>query len=365
MVLLIRDNECFEPRVKNYLQYYQKHNIAYHVIGWNRDGSANPDPKATYYQKPAQYGKMMGNFGKKVLWMLYVMKQIFHHRKTVNVVHACDYDVAIPAMLMCKLLGKKLIFDVFDWQENPSGKFGILAVIDWLENWVYRHADYVILCDEERKKQAKVDRETVHVLPNIPNFQVSFDKDLSQKLLQQRKSYRLTLSYVGALDANRGLENLLECTAGQPDVLLNIAGFGMHEALVEEYAREYPNVCWWGRVEYDRGQTIMKESDAIVAMYYLTNPVHKYAAPNKYFESLILGIPLITTENTAVGSKVSRFQTGFAIGQSQEAFDALLTDAAVKEKLNTMAKNCQSVWENHYASYYDNFMKQHYMEMIG
>ena len=293
------------------------------------------------------------------------MRQIFRHRKNIDAVHACDYDVAIPALLMCKLLGKTLIFDVFDWLENSSGKFGVYAVIDWLENWAYRKADYVIVCDEERVKQAKATREQVFVLPNIPNFKISYDENLMRELREQRKKYRLVLSYVGVLDANRGLENLLEYTATHPDVLLNIAGFGMHEESVEKYAQQYPNICWRHRVEYDQGQTIMKESDAIVAMYYLTNPVHKYAAPNKYFESLILGVPLVTTENTAVGKKVSRFTTGFAIGETINALEVALGDENLNKKLNEMAENCQSTWDHYYASYYDNFMKQNYMKMIG
>lgn len=40
MVLLIRDNEGFEPRLQNYLEFFKNKNIDYRVIAWNRNGKA-------------------------------------------------------------------------------------------------------------------------------------------------------------------------------------------------------------------------------------------------------------------------------------------------------------------------------------
>ena len=57
MILLIRDNECFEPRVKNYLRYFETHNIPYRVIAWNRNGTAKLDDHIVFYQRRAEYGK--------------------------------------------------------------------------------------------------------------------------------------------------------------------------------------------------------------------------------------------------------------------------------------------------------------------
>ena len=50
MVLFIRDNECFEPRVKNYLNYFDDNNIDYKVIAWNRNGSAKPKNNFVFFQ---------------------------------------------------------------------------------------------------------------------------------------------------------------------------------------------------------------------------------------------------------------------------------------------------------------------------
>ena len=97
MVLFIRDNECFEPRVQNYLDYFEKHNIDYHVLAWNRNGTAKSNPKITFFERRAEYGKRLKNIPNKLFWMFFVIKGIIKHRKECKVIHACDIDAILPA----------------------------------------------------------------------------------------------------------------------------------------------------------------------------------------------------------------------------------------------------------------------------
>ncbi len=364
MVLFIRDNECFEPRVKNYLHYFDAHNIPYHVIAWNRNGTAQPNEHITFFQRRSEYGKRIKNIPNKLLWMFFVMKQIRKHRKNCTAIHACDIDGILPALFMGKLLGKTVIFDIFDWISSLTGKGLVYRMVEFLQNSAYKRSDHIILCEEERKAQAKEKNDSVHVLPNIPNIQITYDEATAKAIQGQRDSHRLVISYVGVFDRDRGLENLLDCVSKQPDIQLNIAGFGVLDELIRSYAEKYSNICYWGRVEYAVGQTIMKYSDLMAAMYHLTSPLHKYAAPNKYYESLILEVPMITTENTLVGSKVQTYDTGFVIGETQEQLSALLSDKSLLQKSGQKRESCRITWNRIYKDYYNSFMKNEYLEMI-
>lgn len=364
MILFIRDNECFEPRVQNYLNYFNENDVDYHVIAWNRSGNAKIDKNITFFQRRAEFGKRIKNIPNKLAWMFFVIKTIWKNRKECTAIHACDIDAVLPALFIGKLLHKKVVFDIFDWISSLTGKGAIYILVEFLQNFAYKHCDAVILCEEERKAQAKTDNANVLVLPNIPDGKTKFDKKTLEKTSVQHQRYKIVISYVGVFDKDRGLENLLECVSKRPNVLLNIAGFGILDGLIKMYSETYENICYWERVEYNVGQAIMKNSDMIAAMYYLSSPLHKYAAPNKYYESLLLSVPMITTEKTLVGSKTRKYDTGFVLDESAEALAALLDDPLLNDKIENKKENCHEVWEKVYCNYFENFMRYKYTKII-
>ena len=364
MILFIRDNECFEPRVRNYFHYFDEHQIDYKVIAWNRNGSAKPEEHICFFKRRSEYGKRIKNIPNKIAWMFFVMKEIFKNRATCTAIHACDIDAIIPALIVGKILGKTVVFDIFDWISSLTGKGFVYRVVEWAQNIAYKYSDHIILCEEERKAQAKTKNPNVHVLPNIPNGMISLDQETLAITENNLEQYKFVVSYVGVFDKDRGLENLLQCVANNKDILLNIAGFGVLGDMIQEYAKQNSNIVYWGRVEYPIGQAIQKNSSLIAAMYHLTSPLHKYAAPNKYYESLKLGVPMITTENTLVGSKVDRYDTGFVLDESIESLHTLFGRGDLLDEITRKKVNCHKVWDEVYSGYFDTFMQEEYLVMI-
>ncbi len=365
MVLFIRDNECFEPRVRNYFHYFDEHGIEYRVIAWNRNGKGKANDHIIFFERRAEYGKRIANIPNKMKWMFFVAKEIIKNKKECTAIHACDIDAVLPALFVGKIFGKKVIFDIFDWISSLTGKGLVYQIVEWLQNYAYKHSDYVILCEEERTAQAKAENAEVHILPNIPDGKTKYDEKTLKITQHNLDRYDYVVSYVGVFDRDRGLENLLECVSKKANICLNIAGFGILEDMVEKYSDKYPNIFSWGRVDYAVGQAIMKNSSLLAAMYHLTSPLHQYAAPNKYYESLVLQVPIITTRDTLVGSKVERYDTGFVLDESLEALTALFEQENLLDEINKKKKNCQNVWNEIYSGYYDTFMRNEYIKMIG
>ena len=109
----------------------------------------------------------------------------------------------------------------------------------------------------------------------------------------------------------------------------------------------------------------MKNSHLIAAMYHLTSPLHKYAAPNKYYESLMLEVPMITTENTLVGSKTKRYDTGFVLDETIESLEKLLISETLQKEITCKKEKCHIVWNDVYKNYYEQFMESQYLTMIA
>lgn len=360
MVIIIRDNECIEPRIKTYENYLLKSGIPFLTIGWDRKGIAENDEHHVFFDKRASYGKKILNILPKIQWMLFVNRLLRKHKKNINAIHACDVDAVIPAFRFAKRNNITIIFDVFDWISSELDNNFVFRFIEKLENKYYEESNYVIICEEQRKKQAATVAKNLLIMPNIPHKDYVCDEEVVQEINSRKEDYRITLGYVGVFDYNRGLEDLLEAVGSSDDVLLEIAGYGALCDTVKKAAQKYRNIHFWGSVEYDKGQTILSQTDVIVALYYLTNPVHRFAAPNKYYEALKLNKPLLTTQGTLVGEKVMKYDTGFVVAEGIEPIRNVLTKMSGQSDLELLANNSKRVWEERYKNYIAKFLEEDY-----
>ena len=166
----------------------------------------------------------------------------------------------------------------------------------------------------------------------------------------------------------RGIEHLLQLVKQDNRFVLDIAGTGDElDSVVKEYAAECNRIIFHGKVLYDEALELMHNSDFIVALYYLSIPVHKYASPNKFHESLFLGRPIITSKDTLVGARVEAANTGYVVDDTLEGlasvFDGYGTESYLI-KYREKCKNCGQLWENNYKNYRTQWMEGEYIKLI-
>lgn len=288
---------------------------------------------------------------------------MYKYRKSYKIIHACDFDTVLPALLFKLLFRKTLIYDVFDWFvdsrhfKNKLVKNTILLV----EKIVLRLSDVTIICDEERSKQLNYMPKQLWVLPNIPDFRFKYNfmenKNKMDKVIH--------LSYVGTMPADRGIEKLLECVRKNTSLQLEIAGFGIMDKMVKEYSDKYSNICFYGTVPYEKGIQIMQRSDIIIAIYEKVVLNNVYAAPNKYYEGLYLSKPILTTQGTLVGNHTEKDRTGFVIGESLEELESFFKQEHLQELIIEYGKNAGLIWTERFENYVYQFMTQKYLAFIN
>ena len=108
----------------------------------------------------------------------------------------------------------------------------------------------------------------------------------------------------------------------------------------------------------------MNQSDIIVAFYEKKVKNNIYAAPNKYYESLFLQKPLLTTAGTAVGNKVEKYRTGIAIEEDADALRNFLMEFSKQDLYAEMVNNADHLWNSQYVKYVDEFMHNNYLKFI-
>jgi glycosyltransferase involved in cell wall biosynthesis len=139
--------------------------------------------------------------------------------------------------------------------------------------------------------------------------------------------------------------------------------------MIKQKSDTSSRIIYHGVVKYEDGIKIMQKSDFIIGMYYKQASNHVYAAPNKFFESLYLAKPLITTQGTLVGEKTNFYETGYAIEEGYIEIANFFTEFIQnKEKslrqYDLKIANAANLWNSKYAHYFEKRLVQDYINII-
>ena len=220
----------------------------------------------------------------------------------------------------------------------------------------------MIICEPERKAQITVPvKKEPLVMPNIPEI------DEASVLITDSK-YQFnnawpTLAYFGGFTLDRFLVELIE-SAKTAHVNLLIGGYG--NAVVEEKLKQVEgceNVRYFGRMGMKDGLQMSNNADAVFAMYCKTNANHVYAAPNKYYEAMLLGKPIITTKGTILEEKVLKNGMGYVIDETMDELLAL-ENSLTKEDMKQKGTRARMLWDTCFKNYIRKFFDDTYSGVI-
>lgn len=369
MIIITRSNGIYSsPRIEKYINFFEKEKIKYLAIGWDRKGENLYRENTIYFRKKTGYN--IGGFEAsyyRILWMLFLMKTFYRYRKDIKMIHAFDLDAAYPATLFKFLFHRKIktIFDVCDWFSSnfDKEKSLIKRIFKIMEKFTIKYSDEVIICEPERIRQIpyKLNKPEL-IVPNTPAF-TSYD------FLQKDEKFQfnnplLVLSYVGGFSKSRLLDELLDLVQ-KSKINLLIAGFG--EKDIENRCiqlQSLPNFKYFGKVKYLDGLNIMYNSDLIYAMYSSKNSNNIYAAPNKYYEAMLLGKPILTNKGTILTEKIINNGIGYVVSENYEDIQLVLSSISLKD-VRTKGNKAKEMWNKTYNKYFENFIKNKYVNLIS
>ena len=245
-----------------------------------------------------------------------VFVYIFMHKNEYDVIHACDFDTAFPLLFIHHL--PTVVYDIFDYYADTHKSPKIIEkTIRKFENIIIRKSNAVIICSEERKMQIYPEQpQNLIVIHNSPSFD-----NIAETALEVRKNVtRCSIAYVGSLSEERFLKEIADVIISRNDVELHIGGIGVLEKYFLELSKKYDNIIYYGHMEYKDVLSLESQCDLMTAIYDPSMPNHKYAAPNKFYESLMLKKPVIMMKNTGMDKFVSEYDLGYVINGGKETF---------------------------------------------
>lgn len=249
-------------------------------------------------------------------WMR-VRQFLLKHGKEYDVFHVCDFDTAVPALFIGK--HPKIVYDIFDYYaDSHIAPDWISAIIRKAENMVIRKSDVTIICSEARKKQifpAKV--KQLVVIHNSPSSQIQRE---DQQLNRDSQPMKCKLVFVGMLSEDRFLREIAEVIRNRNDIELHIGGMGVLGEYFQSLSQTTENIFFYGKLSYPKALDLENRCDIMTAIYDPKIPNHKYAAPNKFYEALMLKKPLIMLKNTGMDNYVSQYELGAVIDLEKVSF---------------------------------------------
>ena len=284
----------------------------------------------------------LGNLPYVLVWQVRLLWQLIAKRNTYDIIHACDFDTILPALVINGIWHKKLIYDIFDFYADMMRLTPkpIVYILRHIELWAINQVDAIILPDTSRYQQIKGSHPKKSVvIYNSP--QETIPSEGIKRIGNTDSHFRL--AYVGNLQVQRGLLHLLDILKRYPDWELDLAGFGPDEALILDYVKGMPNIRWHGRVPYSRALDLNRRADVLIALYDPSVPNHRYASPNKAFEAMMLGKPVIVARNTNVDEIIEQVNCGLVVDYEdiatlETALLLLRNDPKVRNRMGYQAR---------------------------
>tara|TARA_B100000925_G_C22000984_1_gene471257 strand:- start:933 stop:2021 length:1089 start_codon:yes stop_codon:yes gene_type:complete len=361
MIVFLRSHDIkSDGRLQKYISVLKKRNIDYKAIFWSRDKVFQNDNFYTSFNLRSETGRGLMNLHKIFLFNIWIFFKLFSKRTEIKTVHAVDLDTIIPALFFSKIFQKKLIYDIFDMTSESRKMNETLRKFFFnIERYIAKQADYLLLPHSIRFDQLDLAKNKSRII--IENVPMNY---FSSKSSEVKFIYEKKFSYIGILQRkHRGIENIIEFFKANQDYTLDIAGHGELEEEIALCSKNYKNINFHGRLNYQDALSLMMASDVILGLYYKSIRNHQFASPNKYYEHLMIGKPLVTSFGTMPGNLVESFKTGWAVQDNYNSFENIMKSID-DDQIRSMSMNASTLWMEKYCNYDKEVLEKIYLEII-
>ena len=146
------------------------------------------------------------------------------------------------------------------------------------------------------------------------------------------------LVYGGSLESGRYIAEVMNVLCEHPLCILKVAGVGKLADYAVTMHNKCKNIIYLGWVGPDGMEDLMLTSDVVLCLFDVSNENNVIGTPNRLFEAMAYGLPVIASEGTASGKIVKETECGLVISWSEENFLASierLRDAELRKRLGS------------------------------
>lgn len=360
-VVLIRSNPVSpDPPVEKAADTLVSNGYEVSVIGWDRGSDVveknetltleHGDVKIVRFGIPAMFcGGIKKNLFPLAKFQSRLHKWLKKHRNEYEIIHAFDFDTGFIANKIAKKFNKQLVYHILDFyidSHNIPSAF-LKSKVRNAEFAVINNADATIICTEKRREQivgtTPKRLEVIHNTPKVVN-------QIGDSFSELRNSTRCKIVYVGILADSRFLREIIKFVEQDDRFEFHIGGFGIMEDEIADAAKKCERIFYYGKLPYNKTLSLEQACDIMTAIYDPKIPNHKFAAPNKFYESLMLGKPVIMAYNTGFDEIIEKNNIGCLIEFNEEGLSKGLNEMIeLKDEWPSMSRRMKTLYKEQYS----------------
>lgn len=232
----------------------------------------------------------------------------------------CHTLSVLPVCVLLKYLcGAKLVYDTHELETESAGSYGARKVVSkMIERSLIGFADVVIVVSESISGWYRDTYRlaSVPVVRNVPEDLRGFPNGRDDYL---RREFGIdeeaaVFIYLGILAAGRGIEILLEAfSQTRTKSHMVFMGFGVLADKVKAYEKRYPNIHFHPAVPPEEISRHLHGADVGVSIIENICLSYYYCLPNKLFEYLANGLPVIVSNFPDMESIIKGDDSGWSV----------------------------------------------------
>jgi glycosyltransferase involved in cell wall biosynthesis len=267
----------------------------------------------------------------------------FRFRKDNIACVNCHGLSALPVGLIFKVFNKsKIIYDTHELETESNGLAGIRKTLaKLLEGLLIRYSDSVIVVSSSIAEwyERKYSIKNVYVIRNIPDGLGYGVETPVSNILKDKfriKKSEMLFIYQGGLANGRGICMMLDTFAKvTKDKHIVFMGKGVLERLIKNYSCEFTNIHFLNAVNPEEVLRYTSSADIGISLIENVCLSYYYSLPNKVFEYLLSGLPVIVSDFPEMGRFIDENKCGWKVNVDPTAlFDLVknISNAELIEK---------------------------------
>ncbi len=360
-VVLLRSNPVDpDPPVEKVADTLLSQNYEVTIVGWDRGSKQSKKVeeillkhgKATVVRfgiSAVFGGGIVKNLIPLSKFQIMLVKWLKRNRKEYDVIHSFDFDTGFVANRIARKYNKRLIYHILDFYTDshtlPSSY--LIKKIKKAEISVINNADATIICTEKRREQiAGSLPKKLEIIHNTPDEIAITDNFIAKNVASER----CKIVYVGILAGSRFLREIIKFVEDDDRFEFHIGGFGTMESEISDAARKSDRILFYGKLPYEKTLSLEKSCDIMTAIYDPKVPNHKFSAPNKFYESLMLGKPIVMAKNTGFDEIIEKNNIGCTIEFNEKGLsDGLNELISKRDNWHLMSERMKKMYKEQYS----------------
>ena len=311
-IIYIKGSDINDVRLQKFIHYFVKRGEYVSFWGWSRDGqkASVEGVNSCYLLTGGGYGKKSRLFFFYILWAIVVFFKCLITNLKGKIIIAIDFDSALPVYWASKFKKIEYLYEVYDdFALRYNFPSSVKKFVHKKDTKIMKNSKCVIHVDANRVsfKECKW-----IIIENTPN-------DYWRGEVRPYDNMKHKFAIIGYFSDARGMEQIYRFAQANTSIQFLLVGRFTSDNMKKEFI-SLPNVEFHDLMPQMELFDLMKDCCGIFSLYNPGLEINRYAASNKVYDAMMMGIPVITNREVINSAYIQ--ENGFGIVVDYEYGDS-------------------------------------------